>query len=113
LDGLDRLLKNNGFSYDLDEHAVKDLYEKNSDSVSSFIFNKINTENDEGVITKRDTHKAYVSYCRSESLTPVNHIRFGREFKEQTGCGVCKQGKIPAYGGVVFKNVEVKQQKIS
>lgn len=104
LEGLKRLLKNNRFSYWLDEDGVKDLYEKSSDTIQSFIYNNINCELDEGSLTKRVVYKEYLNYCKTNRLAPENVIKFGRWFKEHTGCGICKKGTIPAYSGVSFKS---------
>ena len=104
LEGLDRLTKQKNFSYWLNEDDVKDLYEKSSDSIQSYIFNHINTENDEGVLKKREIYKKYKEYCNMEELKVENQIKFGRMFKELTGCGTCQQNKIPAYQGVCYKD---------
>ncbi len=112
LEGLRRLLKNGDFSYWLDEVGVKDIYERNSDTIQSFIYNEIDTDDDEGVITKREAYAAYVEYCRRLEVTPENVIKFGRMFKAHTGCGTCKKGKIPAYSGVSFKGNSSRQSKL-
>jgi len=103
LEGLDRLLEQDRFSYWLNEEEVKDLYEKGADSIQSFIFNCIDIEDDEGVLKKRDVYKRYKEYCKEEDLKVENQIKFGRMFKELTGCGTCQQNKIPAYQGVSYK----------
>jgi len=108
LEGLDRLLKNGGFSYWLDEEQVKDLYERGSNSIQSFIYNYVNCENDEGVLKKREVYKKYKKYCTEEDLKLENQIKFGRMFIALTGCGVCKQDNIPAYRGVNWKEVTQK-----
>jgi len=110
--GLERLLKNDEFSYWLDENGVKDLYERSSDTIQSFIYNNIDCEHDEGVLTKREVFKSYVEYCRHNGLDFENVIRFGRMFKALTGCGVCKKGRIPAYSGVNFKGGVKEIQKM-
>lgn len=103
LEGLDRLLKNDGLSYWLSPREVKDLYEKNSDSIQSFIYNCINTEDDEGTLKKREVYKAYKEYCSKERVRLENQIKFGRLFSNLTGCGNCQTNKIPAYRGVSWK----------
>jgi len=104
LEGLKRLLENDGFSYWFDPEQVKDLYERGSDSIQSFIFNNINTEDDEGVLKKRVVYAKYKEYCEVEDLLLENQIKFGRVFIGLTGCGVCKEDGIPAYRGISFKN---------
>lgn len=107
LDGLKRLEENKGFSYTLSDDEIRDLYERNSDTISSFIFNRIDTENDEGSLTKRETFKAYLEYCKENKLQPENVIKFGKFFIALTGCGTGHKGpagsSIPAYKGVNWK----------
>lgn len=112
LEGLRRLEDQGRFSYELSEDEVKDMYEKNSDTVQSFIFNCIDMENDEGSLTKREVFSSYLEYCKSNELQPVNIFLFGRSFLGLTGCGTGKKGtgenSIPAYKGVNWKVKEVK-----
>lgn len=104
LEGLARLVEQHRFSYWLSDEEIKDLYEKNSDSIQSFIFNKIDCEDDEGVLKKREVYKAYKKYCKEENIRLENQIRFGKNFISLTGCGVCQQQKIPSYKGVNWQN---------
>ena len=105
LKGLDRLLEKKAFSYWLNEEDVQDLYERGSNSIQSFIFHHIDTEDDEGALKKRAVYSKYKAYCEEEDLLLENQIKFGRMFIALTGCGTCKQDKIPAYQGVSFKNL--------
>lgn len=111
LEGLTRLLKEHGFSYWLSEEEVKDLYERSSDSIQSFIFNFIDTENDEGIIKKREAYNKYKKYCLEENLRLEHQIKFGKMFFALTNCGRCEQKKIPAYKGVSWKE-KPKQGKL-
>ncbi len=104
LDGLDKLLKQNKFSYDPTDEQIKDFYEKYSDSIQSFIFNELNTEQDDVAEKKRDVFAKYNKYCKKNKLTPENIIKFGKWFKMLTGCGEKRIGTIPAYSGVIFKD---------
>ena len=113
LQGLDRLLSQKKFSYWLDEEGIKDLYERSSDSISSFILNNIDCENDDGAITKRDCYKAYQEYCAVNRLPRENVIKFGRMFQALTGCGTCKKGVIPAYSGVAIKGTQAVESGVS
>jgi putative DNA primase/helicase len=104
LEGLKRLVENRKFSYWLDEMQIKDLYEKSSDSVQSFIYNKIDSDNDEGSLKKRDVYAAYKEYCEKQEIRTENNIYFGKVFLSITGCGVGKSNGIPTYKGVSFKD---------
>lgn len=103
LDGLRRLEANNGFSYTKTPEQVKDLYERNSDSINSFLLNCISMVDDGGKLTKREAYAEYANYCNTNKLTRHNQIYFGRIFKENTGCGMSKVNDIPCYVGVAFR----------
>ena len=112
IEGLKRVIKYERFSFNLSPEDVKDQYEKSSDTIQSFIYNMIDTDDDEGILTKRRVFKAYVGYCKKNELNVENVIKFGKWFKEHTGCGTCKFEKIPAYNGVKFKGEEDQQKKL-
>ena len=102
IEGLDRLLKNNKFSYPYSIEKTKNLWEKNSESVDSFIYDMIE-EDDENKIKKRDVYFKYKKYCKQNKLDIENVIKFGRKFKEITGCGLGTIDNIPSYSGIKFK----------
>jgi len=112
LDGLKSLLENGGFNYWLDEEEVKDLYERGSNSIQSFIYHSIDSEDDESVLKKREVYMKYKEYCEENDLQLENQIKFGRLFIALTGCGTCKSNKIPAYQGTGWKENGGLQQKI-
>lgn len=106
-EGLKRLQEQGKFSYTKTDEEIKDLYERNSDSIQSFIFNEIDTQDDLAIIKKRIAYEKYVQFCQANRLPVENVIKFGRMFKAHTGCGTGQTNKIPCYQGVRFKN-EVK-----
>jgi len=110
LEGLDRILKNNKLSFPISDADVKDLYEKGSDSIQSFIYKEIDCEDDEGEIKKREVYKKYKEYCRENRLNVENQIIFGRRFFAITGCGSKRIGTIPAYSGISLKNKQKTQK---
>ena len=112
LSGLARLKENGKTSYWLDEYGVKDLYERNADTISSFIYSEVDTEDDSGKAKKRDIYKAYIKYCDGLGLTPENQIKFGRVFKEVTGCGTSRINDIPSYTGVKMRDEEHGQKTL-
>ena len=107
IEGAKRIITNGRLSYPIDEFLVKDLYERNSDSITSFVYGCIE-EDEEEKIKKRDVYAAYKKYCETNKLRVENQIQFGRMFKEVTGCGTSKINDIPAYAGVRLKIVEEK-----
>ena len=111
IEGLRRLLKNKKFSYPYGVEQVKDMYQRGSDSISSFIMNCIE-EDDDSRVKKRNVYKEYVKYCEKERLDISNVIAFGRVFKEETGCGITKIDNIPAYAGVRLSNIKTEVQTL-
>ena len=111
---LNRLLKNGQLTYPYTAEETRDLYEKWSDSVQSFIFNEIDCENDDGEIKKREVYKRYKKYCIENKLQLENQIIFGRRFFGITGCGTKRIGTIPAYTGVSFLSdkLDIIKEKI-
>ncbi len=105
IEGLKRLLENNKFSYPFTEDDVKEMYERGSDSINTFINNMI-VEDDNTSITKREVYNSYKEFCKTEELKKENQIKFGRLFKAITGCGTTKISNIPAYAGVRLKDYE-------
>ncbi len=112
LEGTERILIDNKLECPYSTSDIKDIYEKSSDSVNSFIYNKINCEDDEGSVKKREVYKRYVEYCKENDLNVENQIAFGRRFFIITGCGGKKMGSIPAYAGVRFKDAKNEQKRI-
>jgi len=105
LDGLKRLIQQDKFTFNPTDEEIKDIYEKHSDSIASFILNCIDCEHDEGALTKREVYADYIKYCKANNLNQENQIKFGRVFKAHTGCGTRRIGEssLPAYSGVMFK----------
>ena len=105
-------MKNNKLSFPLSDADVKDLYEKGSDSIQSFIYKEIDCEDDEGEIKKRDVYKKYKEYCKENRLNVENQIIFGRRFFAITGCGSKRIGTIPGYSGISLKNKQKIQKSL-
>ncbi len=112
LKGLRRIQKQNGLSYNVEDHEIKDRWERYSDTIQSFVYNEIDTERDDRSLTKRETYKAYVEYCRKIQAVPENVIKFGKWFIAHTGCATGKKGEIPAYKGVSFKGQTGEQHSV-
>jgi putative DNA primase/helicase len=104
--GTKRVLKNHGIYYNKTEEDVKDIWNKNSDTVTSFVHNKIVID-DFGKELMRNVYNMYIEYCKENKLRPENNWIFGRVFKLETGCGTCRINKIPAYAGIKLKNTYI------
>jgi len=109
LEGLKRILEQNKLSYPLNDEETRDLYEKGSDSVQSFIFNCVDCENDEGGEKKRVIYKKYQEYCKENKLDIENQFNFGRRFIALSGCGSKRIGQIPGYAGISLKDKKSEQ----
>lgn len=73
LDGLDRLIKNRGFSQTIGSKEIKDMWIRKSNSVVAFILDCV--ENDsEGWIVKRDFRKKYSDYCKKHGVPSKSDI---------------------------------------
>ena len=106
LEGLKRLQKQKGFTLQMSDEEIQDVYERNSNSIQSFIFNIIDTEDDTEALTKRETYACYEKYCEDNKIHIEHQHRFGKEFILLTGCGTRRLGLLPAYTGVRFKGGE-------
>jgi len=73
IDGLDRIMKNKGFSYSKGTEEVKDLWIRKSDSFTSFCIDKI-TEDANGKIPKKNIRKAFSSYCRKHKISGASDV---------------------------------------
>ncbi len=113
LEGLDRLEKNGDFTLKMSDDDIKDIYEKNSNSIQTFIYHVIDIETSEGAITKREAYAKYVDYCKNNQLKIENQIYFGRMFKALTGCGEGRLGELPCYKGVNWIEREEKKEGLS
>ena len=67
LDGLNRLIENEDFSYSKGTKEVKDLWIRQSDSFTAFCIDNIE-ENNINLITKRELRKKYFEYCKSHKI---------------------------------------------
>lgn len=85
LKGLTRLTKNNKFTEHMSETEVKEFWLRHSDSVASFILDRIekNLISEE---TKSVIYEAYIEYCRVKGYPEEEVNIFWRRFKESVEC---------------------------
>lgn len=107
IEGAKSILKNDIIHYNKTEDEIKEIWNKNSDSVSSFINTRIVIDDFER-IKKREVYNIYLKYCQDNKLRPMNIIGFGRIFSQLTGCGVGKDDELPAYIGVKLNKLDDK-----
>jgi len=84
LDGLKRLIMNNGFSYNQTAKEVKLKWLRLSNSFHAFFMDKLKKDHDE-YETKGNLRQAYSKYCHQYDLKPEND-KFIKQTMEDSGC---------------------------
>jgi P4 family phage/plasmid primase-like protien len=83
LEGLQRLLKQNGFTRGETLEQLEDRWIVEGDSVKAFT--ERCTQNEIGGKTEKSTaYEAYTQFCEKHKITPKTRSRFQREFRENT-----------------------------
>jgi putative DNA primase/helicase len=83
LKGLQRLLKQNGFTRGETLEQLEDRWIVEGDSVKAFT--ERCTQNEIGGKTEKSVaYDAYTQFCQKHKVTPKTRIRFQREFRENT-----------------------------
>ena len=103
--GAKNILKNHNIYYNKTEEEVKITWNKNSDSISAFIYEEIGIDDTKSELI-RNVYNAYLEYCKKNEVRPENMWIFGRDFKSGTGCGNGRINKIPAYVGICITRTE-------
>lgn len=104
LKGLERLREQDHFTYNPSAEEIKEMYERNSDTVSAYVLERIDADDPLGLIAKRIIFADYVQWCNDAKLVHLQPSVFGRQFTMMTGCGGHKRtGAYPAYSGISFK----------
>jgi len=75
LEGLQRLLKNGGFSYSKSTEETREDYIRKSDPLAAFIMDCIK-ENQSSILLKQQLYSLFAFYCRQNSLPAVNKDTF-------------------------------------
>lgn len=84
LDGLDRLLKNKGFSCTKGSDEIKQLWIRKSNSVMAFCLENIKEEYD-GYISKKNFRKKYSEFCKQHKITPRSDYVIKRTLEDLFG----------------------------
>jgi len=95
LDGLERLIKNNGFSYTKGVEAVKTMWIRKSDSFTSFCIDNVE-ESEEGFITKKVLRLAYFKFCKLHKLKGSSDIGIKATLESLFGVS---ETRLDGYGG--------------
>jgi len=86
LDGLDRLLKQEDFSYSKSSEEVKTLWLRKSNSCYAFIKDHA-TESYDEVVSKPEFRKEYSKYCRKNKLKSMGDKSIKYTLSDQLGAG--------------------------
>lgn len=84
LDGLDRLIKNKGFSYSKGTDEVKNMWVRKSDTFMSFCMDMIE-EHYDNKITKKELRKTYNKYCKLHKLKGCGDKTIKATLEDQYG----------------------------
>ncbi len=105
LDGLDRIIKDKGFSYSKGTDEVKNMWIRKSDSFTAFCIDLVEEDYD-GKVTKKNLRKTYNFYCKRQKLPGCSdkaikatlEDRYGAvEFQEHQGDRI--------WEGIKLKNI--------
>lgn len=108
LDGLERLQKNNKFSYSKGTEEIKNTWIRRSDSFMAFCMD--NVEDDiEGKISKKELRKLYSKYCKHHKLKGVSDKSIKATLEEMYGVTEeyttdFSDYQIKAWTGIKWKN---------
>jgi putative DNA primase/helicase len=112
IEGLQRLLKNNKFSYNFTIEEIAEKYESMADSVAYFV-NECLEEALDGKIAKDELYHRYLEFCRENSVIPVGKIEFGRKLKIKMRVGETRSGDKRYWTGIRYKLIENESEEIS
>ncbi len=84
IEGLKRLLENDGFSYSASTEEVREYYARLSDSVYAF-YQDCLVEDSESQIPKDDLYALYVTYCAKLKIDPVHKNTFAKNLPRCSG----------------------------
>jgi putative DNA primase/helicase len=110
VEGLQRLLKNNKFSYDFTVEEVAEKYESMADSVAHFV-NEYLEEAADGKIAKDELYHRYLEFCKENSAIPVGKIEFSRKLKAKIRVGETRTGEKRYWTGIRYKLPETEQEE--
>jgi len=111
VEGLQRLLQNNKFSYDFTVEEVAEKYESMADSVARFV-NECLEEAVDGKIAKDELYHRYLEFCKENSAIPVGKIEFSRKLKAKIRVGETRSRDKRYWTGIRYKLPEVEQEEI-
>jgi len=113
LDGLDRLIKNQDFSYSKGTNEVKMLWIRQSDSFTSFCIDWVE-EAPENYITKRELRQKYHKYCKSHKIKGASDKAIKVTLQSNYGVNEGRKNVgmefIHVWEGIKFKREKIKDE---
>ena len=100
LQGLIRLLDNNGFTIPNSVARAKEEYRKASDSAWAFL-NEHTVSGSEKWVKKQDLYDSYKSCCEANNLKPLSQGRFNTKAVDDFGAAEwIKDGQVRCWRGI-------------
>lgn len=108
LEGLERLLANNGFSIEDNWEKTKKLMDMSGSPLACFVNDEL-IRSEDGIIAKDDMFNAYCEYAKKNKYSATTIKKIGGSlirFASYISDGRDKSGKQRVWRGVAFKNQE-------
>lgn len=83
LDGLDRLIENEKFSYNKSLEEVKLMMQKSSSDVAAFVQDRL-VKMEGNFVSKEEMYQAYRKYAETEGFTPMSKTKLGHRLPSFT-----------------------------
>jgi len=113
LEGLNRLLEKQKFSFDKSPDEVKKIMERSGNSLAGFVFDELKQADDE-TITKDELYLAYSKYTAKRNLNRLSKRKVGNDLPKLANYiidGWLKQSDNTKNNVRVWRNVAFKQPK--
>lgn len=94
LQGLERLLSRQAYSYELGPDEIAEWHQKVSDPIYAFVEDVCQTKTD-AWISKVELYEAFLSYCDKQNIPRIGFETFGRALKDARNVHVSFQRKGP------------------
>ena len=101
VEGLQRLMRNGGFSYNLTAEDIGEFYVEASDSVVSFIREHI-VEDESGRIARSDLYKLYIEFCKKKGYPSLSTVQFNRRIRESVRVGERIRKGVRYWAGIKY-----------
>jgi len=107
LDGLKRILENDGFSYSKSTEETREDYIRKSDPLAAFIMDCVEEDQD-SMLLKQPLYSLFAFYCRQKSLPAVNKDTFFKNISKHVTITQVRtkrrvlSGRPFAYKGIIL-----------